>query len=183
MKHIHFLLSLAAWATLNTCLVPLAVAQNQVSASPPAASAVNSTSEAAPQIISCWIKKGGPNPPATDYKYKWIGDTQNPDKPNCDGNGDKCAKICGIRNQGTIEPTGYGYILTVTLDATEYTRNDGAKSTGVALPPGTVLGPNECVVRIDQCPELPELESLQLDFKGIAVSETGTVSMIIPITR
>jgi len=51
------------------------------------------------------------------------------------------------------------------------------------LTPGTVLLPNECVVRIDQCPELPELESLQFDFKGIAVSETGTVSMIIPYVR
>jgi hypothetical protein len=77
----------------------------------------------------------------------------------------------------------YGYKFTVTLDATEYTRNDGAKSTGGVLALGTVLGPNECVVRIDQCPELPELESLQFDFKGIAVSETGTVSMIIPYVR
>jgi len=139
--------------------------------------------KAIPLQIQCWMARPiGPNTP--DYNLAWRGPVDGkPNESHCPERGNTCKKICEIRNQGTIEPTDYGYKLTVTLDATEYTRNDGAKSTGGVLTPGTVLLPNECVVRIDQCPELPELESLQFDFKGIAVSETGTVSMIIPYVR
>jgi hypothetical protein len=147
-----------------------------------AAVAPTKVESGAVQILNCWMSRPGPNTP--DYNLAWRGPNKDvPTESHCPERGNTCKKICEIRNQGTIEPTDYGYKLTVTLDATEYTRNDGAKSTGGVLTPGTVLLPNECVVRIDQCPELPELESLQFDFKGIAVSETGTVSMIIPYVR
>ena len=132
------------------------------------------------QILNCWMSRPGPNTP--DYNLKWEP-SENPTVATCRNTGNNCKKICEFRNQGTVEPTDYGYKLSVTLDGTEYTRNTGTKVSGEVPQPGTVIGPGECIVRIDLCPGAPELESLQLDFVGLTVAEGGTVTMMIPYIR
>lgn len=185
MMRLLALLSVAACAMLYFMMTPLAVAQECDQGLLPLSqtTAVDCKADVVHQVINCWIRKGGPNPPPYNYNMTWKGKREHPDQATCEGEGTDCAKICEIRSQGTIESTDYGYKLMVTLDGTEFTRNDGVKSIGGILAPGTILQPNECVVRIEVCPEIPELESLQFDFKGIAVSETGTVTMVIPFTR
>ena len=133
------------------------------------------------EILNCWMSRTGP--PTPDFNLLWAPVPEQPSEPTCKPGGDNCKKICEFRNQGTVEPTDYGYKLTVTLDGTEYTKNTGTKASGDVPQPGTVIGPGECIVRIDLCPGAPELESLQLDFAGLTVAEGGTVTIMIPYIR
>lgn len=179
-----------ASATLFVCTLLMSGSITQLIAQDPTAvggggqdlvQAATKTKVDAAQILNCWMKSNvpvGPNTP--DYNLEWDPSKENPHLSTCPRKGNNCRKICGIISEGTVETTDYGYKLTVTLNGTEYTRSNGEKQSGDTPHAGTIIGKGECIVRIDHCPGAPELESLQFDFEGLAVSEAGTVSMIIP---